>query len=163
MTLYINLVSYGARLLDNYVVDKPKYDHEMATKGFIGFFYKITYANFSHDDFEPYIKCDRGYCSNCPEDQCLIECNYNEYMEGGYCHACDPSCADGCLKGNDCVQCIDPLCESCSNYNTCSKCLEHARLDEFSNLCTCIEPYIYSVAESKCVDCIPGCEVCSDG
>ena len=162
VALYINLISHGARLMDNFIIDKPKYDHEMATKGFVGFFYKITYANYHNNDFEPYLKCDHGYCSNCPEDQCLIECNYKEYLEGGLCEPCDPSCTEGCLKGNDCVQCVDPLCENCSNYKTCNHCVQHAKFDQYSNLCTCIDPYIYSVTESKCVDCMTGCEVCQD-
>ena len=134
----------------------------MATGGFVGYYYKITYSNYGHANFEPYQSCGVGYCDFCPQTVCLIECEPLEYLseEDGSCQPCQPGCTEGCLKGSDCVMCMDILCKECSSYDKCSTCVENAALSSRTNTCTCIPPYIFSNVTSTCVTCIEGCDEC---
>jgi hypothetical protein len=52
--MHVNIKQLGTHNLADKIVDSPFMDHKMGTGGYIGFYYKIVYATYMHDNFEPY-------------------------------------------------------------------------------------------------------------
>lgn len=103
--------------------------------------------------------CGRGHALLSPEDTCLIECEWFEYMENSECRPCDDTCEKGCLRQHHCRQCIDAECLECPEaYDKCIECIPGASL--MQNACVCDPPSFYSDQLDACVNCDTHCKDC---
>ena len=90
--------------------------------GFIWQFCIYTYPKHDFtDDITTDLDCGEPYCTNCPEtpDKCLVDCEANENVDGDTYAPCDPSCDEGCVRGEDCNPCFDELCAVCPEWDVC--------------------------------------------
>ena len=137
--------------------------------------WEICIYNYKKDDFNPDIKddpCPEGdFCTFCPTDICLIDCEWNQYHNGendNECTYCPEECTEGCTFGTNCNQCIDRECQDCDRWENCTQCIENADCNcegapEFDAECTCdMTPnaYFFEEEQNLCVLCDSNCAVC---
>ena len=111
LDLHINNVS---QMQSTVTLSKPFVDvnndvHRIG-EDYTGFIYKICihqYVPGSLPISPEY--CGKGFCSVCPLDMCLIDCDFDQYVDEmtGRCGECD-GCSDGCIRSNDCRNCLEP-------------------------------------------------------
>lgn len=106
---------------------------------FHGLMYGFCAYNYPMNDYDPKISFDTecpigDRCVICPLDDnsqpvCLIDCNYNQYINDlGECTDC-VGCTAGCYREENCNTCVDPLCSVCDNFEICDICVAHATID----------------------------------
>ena len=134
----------------------------MKSDFFSGFLHMFGYATAPLVDFDlEEDQCGHGYCKFCPPESCLMNCVVNETLVEGKCTQCEADCTEGCIRTDDCKSCVDQLCHSCSDFDWCDECVEGAQFAE-NHVCKCGAMLTYSLIEDSCVQCIPGCEVCTN-
>jgi proprotein convertase subtilisin/kexin type 5 len=91
---------------------------------------------------------------------CLIDCKWNEWLDGEECKPCLSECEQGCLRGTDCRTCKQETCEECDQFESaCVECIDGAKFS--GGACECEAPTIYSPTEGLCINCISGCVDCT--
>ena len=99
-----------------------------------------------------------NFCSDIVTTNCLINCEFLEYMENNLCSACLNSCNEGCVRGTDCNLCDDENCFQCSSFdvNSCLTCNGLFSLD--LGKCSCGTGFVQ--VGSECVRCHASCLEC---
>jgi hypothetical protein len=104
--------------------------------------------------------CGKGYCRVCPKETsavCLIDCEFDQYIEDGICYDCSNTCDEGCVRGENCNKCLDPECGVCEQYEVCEACISGTN-DDLTD-CVCLD--VYNVDDHVCEECFASCETCS--
>ena len=116
------------------------------------------------DDFSAEISpesCGDAMCQLCPVEECITECEwnqfYNENTDPASCGECLPECAAGCVREENCNPCVDEHCNECEDREVCTQCILHAS----GNPCSCDVGYGYNQEDNTCEQCHEDCETCS--
>ena len=113
--------------MDASFIDSPYNKHLSYLQGFV---YQLEFDQTVELDFTKYIgsPCGTIYCTVCPADACLLDCDWN-YYEGIECSKCKDSCTQGCVRWNNCSGCHDNECLECDSFDedaTCHTCIKNA-------------------------------------
>ena len=128
-----------------------------------GYIYEICIYNFYKSEFNDEvgtIDCGPNMCTQCPVEECLTECEYNEFYipETGLCGTCLEDCDDGCQRTDNCNTCHDTICGVCPEWVICELCLLNATPSPIE--CKCDEGYYYNIEQNICDSCDPKCSSC---
>ena len=127
---------------------------------YTGFIYAIGISPMIINQWR-FMSCGVNECDVCPQNICLSDCAWNEYMdEDNNCMPCDSNC-DGCVRAGSCLMNIDPLCLRYQDYDKCTNCIDNASKLTSSEPCECVAPNFYSTLVSKCIICMENCEACT--
>lgn len=94
----------------------------------------------------------------------LSTCSLNQYIdEEGNCANCLPSCAAGCVNGQNCDYCADYKCTNCTSFETgsCVACINN--LVAVDGECICSVGYYYDISSNSCLNCDETCFTCKLG
>ena len=96
-------------------------------------------------------------CTTSSESDCLINCDFAQYLFNSLCTACSASCTEGCVRASDCNLCTD-RCTTCTGFtqSSCTGCISHATLT--NGQCNCNAGWYWdgalcSACDSSCVLC----------
>lgn len=104
--------------------------------------------------------CETGYCSACPDDICVIDCDWNQFLiPTGACLQCDEECTTGCVRLLNCNPCDDEQCLKCSNYSDCEQCIPNASGAPNED-CVCDSKFYYEPTSNSCLACDSICAEC---
>ena len=149
-------------------LDTPEASKSEKGQFYTGFIYEFCMYNeclTETDSFiDPNPECDyeTGFCKSCPIDTCLIDCEYDQFLnDQGLCKNCDADCEEGCVREDNCNPCLDPECAVCDTWETCETCKENATKDENED-CTCDSGYFYDSELDICQQCHSTCSSCYD-
>lgn len=120
LSIYIDGLLMGQDTLTGLFIDKIENTHILGI-GYIGFIAEVCIHQKVLVDFnltEDHDCTEAFDCEICPKQQCLSNCEYDEYVdiETRECGKCEPDCVTGCMRPTDCTNCVDELCETCSLY-----------------------------------------------
>ena len=115
---------------------------------FTGFIYQVSVYSYKP-------LSSQFYCEGQLIDECLVDCNIEEYYKGpglSECGACHTSCSNGCRRNDSCSLCFDPLCYECSDFSsgTCSKC---ASVTTSNGECGCADGTVLDYEVFDCTVC----------
>lgn len=115
-------------------------------QGFTGFIWRVVGINGLTNDILDFIVCSASIT-----EECLWNCNINQYFSEGNCYSCSSSCKT-CRNGNDCILCVNSICSSCSYYYNCTTCISNAALNN-DLICECNDGYFSVLDLSKVTLC----------
>lgn len=141
---YINGVSQGlAGTIAGWIYDRLNNKHLLGaelnssagssqrTSFYRGMIWSLCYWAKEVTEFTVLGACESTgpRCENCPghgEWDCVIDCNWDEWLNGETCEKCDDSCTEGCVRAENCIPCFDDTCENCPMWTDCESCIDNA-------------------------------------
>ena len=64
------------------IIDDTKYEHIIGCTSYIGLMYEFKIFASPMRDTPGHQACKPKFCSTCPQDVCLLESDWNTYLEG---------------------------------------------------------------------------------
>lgn len=100
---------------------------------YMGMIWSFCYEPTEVVDYVVLGECEQigPRCTNCPghgELECLINCEWDEYLDGEACVKCSDDCTEGCIRGDNCSPCFDDTCSNCPMWTDCEECIDNASL-----------------------------------
>lgn len=158
----------GYRLLDSNVYRKflGVQQNTLAGVGvlasyYTGFIWEICYTPTVVTTFVDDGPCVASRCTHCPAGPvCLIDCEWEQWLDGEICTDCETECTEGCVRQENCNPCLDDTCDHCPMWEDCLSCIENADLVDGN--CECNKGYYYDEEQDACVPCDIACGNCTD-
>lgn len=176
--LYINNINQGlAGTHNGWIYDRASYTHLLGAEQnsnagsplkanfYSGMIWSFCYWPQEIKIFDVLGACEKPgpRCRNCPghgEWECIIDCEWNEWLDGEVCQSCDDSCAEGCIRAENCQPCFDDTCGNCPMWTDCELCIDNA--DKVGEDCECNIEYFYIEEEDRCASCDSACQQCTN-
>ena len=147
-------------LVNTHAVGVGLDDNLSLTNYYQGHIWQVCFYSEEHVTSIEVDKCVPApiYCSSCPVDVCLVDCDHLQTTGDIKCVECQSECTEGCVRTTDCEQCHDALCVECDNWSTCTQCTDNATLTDGS--CECNAGFFAD--GPTCEPCSQHCDVCVD-
>ena len=127
-------------------------DSQASFKGFI-------YSMQIYNSLPTAITSSIKQCTATVRNNCLWNCDINEYRRSSTCSACKTSCTEGCTGGTYCNLCKDPKCYNCTDFTSiCYGCKDNTVL--VGGVCACISGLYWDSGLEACNPCSSLCLNC---